>query len=203
MIVQVLLSSFIFACAAAAGIAAAQMLIARVERFQDGPPPRRLHPAVPIAFMAALGFLLALRGANTMQLSIVAILGVPLIGSWYSDAQKGIVPDVFTLVPLAGIAVYVVLHHAWAIALYSGVTFGAFGCAALISRGKGMGWGDAKLAAVAGAILGLPWSFGVLGTACLTATIVSIVRDRGKAPIAFAPYISVFVLLATTLIVHP
>jgi len=202
MVARILLSAFIFACSAAVGIAAAQMACSRIEPFEDGPRRVNLHPAIPIAFMIALGVVLANRGANTLQLATTALLGVPLIGSWYADSRTGIIPDVFTLVPLGAIGAFVVVQHAWYVALWAVLTFAAFASAALLSRGRGMGWGDAKLAGVAGAVLGIPWSFGVLGVACLAATITSIVRDRGKAPIAFGPYISVSVLIAIALTVH-
>lgn len=201
MILRLLLSAFIFGCAASVAVALAQLLIARVPDLGDAPRRTNLHPAIPVAFTAALGVLLAARGAETLQLAVIALLAVPLVGSWYSDAHKGIIPDWFTLLPLAIIAVYVILHHAWAVALFAAITFAIFACAALISRGRGMGWGDAKLAGVAGAILGLPGSFGVLGVACLAATIASIVRDRGKTPVAFGPYIAVSVLISTILMV--
>ena len=202
MALKLLLSIAIFASCGAAAVAFAQLL-SRHSPGEDGETRRsKLHPAVSVACMALVGLILALRGADTLQLAIVAVVGIPLAGSWYSDSHDGRIPDAFTLLPLAAIGIYVVLHHAWPIAFYAAATFAAFGCAALLSRGKGMGWGDAKLAGVAGGILGLPWSFGVLGTACLAATVVSIVRDRGKAPIAFAPYIAVSVLAALSWMVH-
>ena len=60
-----------------------------------------------------------------------------------------------------------------------------------------MGWGDAKFVALGGAVLGMHGG-AVLGMqtallafalACFLATIVSVIRDRGKAPIAFGPYL--------------
>ena len=202
MIVRLLLSGFIFACSAAIALAIAQMICSRIEAFPDGPRRVNLHPAVPLIFMVALGLILAARGANALQLATVALLGVPLVGAWYADSHTGIIPDLFTLVPLAVIGIFVIVQHSWFIAVWAIVTFAAFAFAALLSRGRGMGWGDAKLAGVAGAVLGIPWSFGVLGVACLAATIASVIRDRGTRPIAFGPYISVAVLVAIAFMVH-
>ncbi len=196
------LSAIVFACAAACGIAIAQMLCADLTPLDGAPEPGRLSPAIPIAAFSALGLIMAMRGAGVTQLGIVALIGVPLSGSWYADAKKGIVPDLFTIVPLAIILIAVCLHHSWFVAVSALVTGGAFGAAALLSRGRGMGWGDAKLAAIAGALLGLPWSLGVLGAACFAATLVSVIRNRGTQPIAFAPYIVVSVLLAVAITVH-
>jgi prepilin signal peptidase PulO-like enzyme (type II secretory pathway) len=200
--IAALLCAVVFACSAACGIALAQTLCSGVESFEGAPEPSRLSPAVPVITFAVLGIIMALRGAGALQLGTVALVGVALAGSWHADAKHGIVPDLFTLVPLGIIAIAVMLHHTWFIAVSALVTGGAFAIAALLSRGRGMGWGDAKLAAVSGALLGLPWSLGVLGVACFGATVVAVVRHRGTKPIAFAPYIVVACLSAIALTVH-
>ncbi len=193
MILRLLLSAFIFAASGAVGVALAQLLAGGAETAEDDSAAGHLRPAIPAVFMAAVGAVLALRGAHAQQLALVALMGIPLIGSWYADARKGRIPDAFTLLPLAIVIVFAALTHGWKIILFAAITFAAFACAAWLSRGRGMGWGDAKLAGLAGAILGLPWSFGVLGAACLAATAGSIIRDRGKTPIAFAPYMAICV----------
>jgi prepilin signal peptidase PulO-like enzyme (type II secretory pathway) len=193
---------FTYAGAAACGIVIADLICARIERHADGPTPIRLHPAVPIVLFALLGIVLAARDANMIQLATIALLGIPLIGAWYSDARTGIIPDLFTLLPLAIVAVVVLLHHTWWIAISAGVIFGAFALAATFSRGRGMGWGDAKLAMLSGAALGLQVSLLTLAVACFAATLVSVIRNRGKQPIAFAPYIVVAMLFAIGLSVH-
>lgn len=194
--------TFIYAGAAACGVVAADFVCARYERHEDGPAPMQLHPAVPVVLFALLGIALAARGGNLVQLATIALLGVPLVGAWYSDARAGIVPDVFTLVPLAIIAVGVVWHHTWWIAISALVIFGAFALAATFSRGRGMGWGDAKLAMLTGAALGLQVSLLTLAVACFVATVVSVIRNRGTKPIAFAPYIVVTMFVAFVISVH-
>jgi prepilin signal peptidase PulO-like enzyme (type II secretory pathway) len=200
--IAALLLAFVFGCAAACGVALAQLLCANVEPLEGAPPAQQLHPAIPIALSALVGVSLGFHGATPAQTVIVALLCVPLSGAWYADARKGIVPDLFTLAPLAAVALAVVLHHTWFVAISAIVTGGTFAAAALLSRGRGMGWGDAKLAALAGALLGLPWSVGVLGLACFAATVVSVIRTRGTQPIAFAPYIVIAVLADIGLTVH-
>lgn len=193
---------FIFACAATCGIIAAHFVCARIQPHEDGPAPVTLHPAIPVVIFALLGIVVAARGGNAPQLGTIALLGVPLVGAWYSDARTGIVPDVFTLVPLGIVALGVLLHHTWWIAISAIVIFAAFALAATFSRGRGMGWGDAKLAMLTGAALGLQSSLLVLAVACFAATVVSVIRNRGTQPIAFAPYIVVTVLLAFGMTVH-
>lgn len=200
--VAILAWAFMYAGTAACGIVAADFVCTRLDCHDDGPATIRLHPAIPITLFGLLGIVLAARGGNTVQMGTIALLGVPLIGAWYSDARTGIVPDLFTLVPLAIVAFVVVLTHAWWVAISAIVVFGAFALAATISRGRGMGWGDAKLAMLTGAALGLQVSLLTLAVACFAATVVSVIRNRGTKPIAFAPYIVVTMLLAFGLSVH-
>ncbi len=195
-------AAFFCGCAAACGIIVSTLLCARIEAFEDGPVPRSLHPAIPIATVSVLGALIALRGATPAQLGIVALIALPLAGIWYADSRKGIVPDAFTLVPLGVIAVVVVLRHSWFVGISALVVFVVFAAGAALSKGRGMGWGDAKLAALVGAVLGLQGSLLTLALACFAATIVSVVRDRGTRPIAFGPYIVVATLLAIVTTIH-
>jgi len=54
-----------------------------------------------------------------------------------------------------------------------------------------MGWGDVKLAALGGAVLGVQTAILAAAGACLIATFVNVLQKRDKAqPIAFAPYLS-------------
>jgi prepilin signal peptidase PulO-like enzyme (type II secretory pathway) len=193
---------FIYACAATCGVIAAHFLCSRVAPHEDGPAPFALHPAIPIVAFALLGIVTSARGGDAAELGTVALLGVPLIGAWYSDARTGMVPDLFTLVPLGIIALGVLFHHTWWVAISAIVVFAAFALAATFSRGRGMGWGDAKLAMLTGAALGLQSSLLTLALACFAATVISVIRNRGTQPIAFAPYIVVAMLCAFGISVH-
>jgi prepilin signal peptidase PulO-like enzyme (type II secretory pathway) len=193
---------FIFACAATCGVIAATFLCSRIEPHEDGPAPMSLHPAIPVVAFTLLGVVIAARGATVPELGTVALLGIPLVGVWYCDARTGIVPDVFTLVPMGIIALSVLLHHTWWVAISAFVVFGAFALAATFSRGRGMGWGDAKLAMLTGAALGLQVSLLTLAMACFAATVVAVARKRGGQPIAFAPYIVIAMLLAFGVSIH-
>ena len=197
--IAILAFGFIYACAAACGIIAAHLICSRVPQLEDAPAPANLHPAIPVALFAFLGTMLAGSGAGIKELGLVALMGVPLVGAWYSDALKGIVPDAFTLIPLAVVAVATIIQHSWGIALSVAVIFVAFAASAWLSKGRGMGWGDAKLAALCGAVLGLPIGLLTLAAACFAATVISVVRDRGTKPIAFAPYIVICVFAAILL----
>ena len=75
----------------------------------------------------------------------------------------------------------------------------ALAAAAIFSRGMGMGWGDAKLVAISGAVLGLPLGVLALAAACAVAAVLHrLLRGKGS-PIAFAPYIAAATALALPL----
>jgi prepilin signal peptidase PulO-like enzyme (type II secretory pathway) len=83
------------------------------------------------------------------------------------------------------------------------VPFAAFAAAALLSHGRGMGWGDVKLATLGGAVLGLEASLVALSLSCLAAAIYGYARGQRDVPIAFAPYLVAAIALtapASTLV---
>ncbi len=202
MIIESIGVILIFGCAAFCGIILATFACAKFEGFADGPQSRPIHPALLIGGAMVLGLVLALKGTPTIQLGLTALLCVPLAAIWFSDAAKGVVPDWFTLGPLAIVALYVITHHAWWVALSAIVPFVPFALAASVSKGRGMGWGDAKFVALGGAIIGMQSSLLVFALACFVATVASVIRDRGKTPVAFAPYLVASVAVAIALQVH-
>ncbi|MDE2573618.1 MAG: prepilin peptidase [bacterium] len=193
---MLLAGGVIFGCAAVCGIALATLWCSRSAPLEDGPPPGAARPVALVAGAVLLGIVLVWRGAPLRELGLSALLCIPLAGVWYSDAVKGIVPDAFTLVPLAIVAVYVVTHQAWWLALSAVVPFVPFALAALLSKGRGMGWGDVKLVALGGAVLGAQISLLAFALACLAAVVVSYARGRRGGAIAFAPYLTSAIALA-------
>jgi prepilin signal peptidase PulO-like enzyme (type II secretory pathway) len=65
-----------------------------------------------------------------------------------------------------------------------------FALAATLSRGRGMGWGDVKLAALGGALLGAPAATLAFVLAALAAYAGSRFAGDRARPIAFAPYLA-------------
>ncbi|MDQ2866529.1 MAG: A24 family peptidase [Candidatus Eremiobacteraeota bacterium] len=193
-----LIALVLFGCAALVGIVTAALMTREVELLPDSPAPRPVHPLWPLAAMLGLAIVLCLRHATAAQLGFVALAGIPLVAAWYSDAKTGLIPDWFTLAPLAVVAGYVVMSHHWFSAYSACVIFIPFAITALLSRGVGMGWGDVKLATFCGTMIGVMAALPAFSAACLAATAVSYARDRGKRPVAFGPYIvgSTFVALA-------
>jgi len=194
----VLLVGTLYGCAAFLVIQLAASICAKIVPFEDGPRPG--SPPVPwlIGGAAAIGSLLALRGAEIPQLGLAALLIVSLVASWYSDVRVGIVPDYFTLVPLGALLLLALLGRDWGVfggMLAISIPFAAL---ALWSKGLGMGWGDVKLAALGGAALGLQAAVIAFALACLLAAVVAIARKRHHEPIALAPYLASAIGVALT-----
>jgi prepilin signal peptidase PulO-like enzyme (type II secretory pathway) len=126
-----------------------------------------------------------------------AILAGVLAAIWYCDAKTGIIPDVFTLAPLGLALIYSFFTHQQVQVIISAlVLFIPFALGAFFSKGRGMGWGDAKLAALAGAMLGMMVATFTLGVGSLAAVIVASIRYRSKpVPVAFGPYMVAAIVL--------
>ena len=182
-------AAVVFGGAAYAGALAARRICDATAPFADGPPPGRPSVIMLVACAGGAGVAEGLRGAGLPELALAAVLCCALAGIWYSDVRRGIVPDVFTLIPLALVLAVALVSHQWGALASAGIVFVPFAIAALASRGLGMGWGDVKLVALGGAVLG--WEAAVLafGCACALAVIVALARKRRHEPLAFAPYL--------------
>jgi prepilin signal peptidase PulO-like enzyme (type II secretory pathway) len=185
-----------FTCVAYLAIQASEAICKRVTPFEDGPEPGKPPTVVLLAGSALLGAMVASRGMPLPAIGISGLLCASLVAAWYCDVRCGIVPDVFTLVPLAIVLGVAVVTREWSALVSAVVVFVPFALAALFSRGRGMGWGDVKLAALGGAVLGIQTAILAAAGACLIATVVNVVHRRGKSqPIAFAPYLSGAIVL--------
>jgi prepilin signal peptidase PulO-like enzyme (type II secretory pathway) len=184
------LAGFTFAVAAYVGLRMSAMLCRTIEPFPDGPRPGNT-PGLALIFGAfAVGYAVAVRGAGLPALLIILVLTASLVAAWASDVKCGIVPDSFTVVPLCGVLLVTVIEGDVTPALSAAVAFVPFAIAALVSKGRGMGWGDVKLVALGAAVLGLQASMFAFGAACVIASAVAFARGRGKEPIALAPYLA-------------
>jgi prepilin signal peptidase PulO-like enzyme (type II secretory pathway) len=171
--------------------------------FEDGPVPGRPPVAGLVIGAALCGAALAVRTAGVPALAVDGLVIVALAACWYCDARTGIVPDLFTLLPLAIVFAVACVARDPAPFVSAAVVFVPFACAALFSNGRGMGWGDVKLVALGAAVLPLSNALLALTAACAAAAIVAAIRRRRTEPIAFAPYLSGALALTLAVPVFP
>ena len=119
-----------FAALAYAATAASKTICTGIVPFDDGPRPGKPRAAWLVAAAAGVGAVLASRHASAQNLMLAAILCAALVACCYSDISCGIVPDAFTLVPLAAVLAYsAIVHDAWP-AVSALVVFAPFALAA-------------------------------------------------------------------------
>jgi prepilin signal peptidase PulO-like enzyme (type II secretory pathway) len=190
MIIATLLGAFFFAAAGVVGALLGITFAERLESLADGPPPQ--HAPVPLLILgcALIGAFITTHTFSPAQLVMLAIVCVALVAIWIVDARRGIVPDVFTLGPLGIILLVAIWQHEWQYFISAAIPFVPFAIAAVLSKGRGMGWGDVKLVALGGAVLGAQWAILAFAVACIAAVVVCYARGRQRGPIAFAPYLT-------------
>ncbi len=187
-----MLGALLFACAAIVGMVLAAAVCARVQAYEDGP-----RPATPpvVALVAGAALIGGVAGAHSdpARLGLVALVCAAFVAAWYCDVARGVVPDLFTLGPLALVAGLAFVWHDPRMLVSAAVVFVPFAVAATLSKGRGMGWGDVKLAAVAGAVLGASNALLACALAAFAAAVSARFRpaepDGAPRPLAFAPYI--------------
>ena len=201
MIINAMIAAaMVFGCLAWFGAMLAQRLCRDVPRLEDGPSPGVAPVPYLIAGCAVLGALLVWHHTPIVQVLLIGVVCMALIGAWCSDASNGIVPDVFSIGPLVLVLVVAVALGAWWLLLSALVPIIPFAIAAVFSRGRAMGWGDVKLVALGGAVLG--GQVAIIAFACASLAAVLVHRKRGFAhgPIAFAPYLVTAMLASLAVI---
>lgn len=198
MILASVLGALFFAAAGYVGALLGTAFAERTEAFEDGPEPSRAPVLALIAACAAIGAIVAMR-ADQGQVLLIAIVCLALVAIWVTDTTRGIVPDVFTLGPLGLILIVALWQHNWFAFISAAVPFVPFAIVATISRGRGMGWGDVKMVALGGALLGAEISVLAFALACTAAVALNYLRGRRRGPIAFAPYLAAAIGLAIPL----
>lgn len=190
MIIATLLGAFFFAAAGVVGALLGMTFAERLESLPDGPAPQQTPIPLLILGCALIGAFITVRAFSPAQLVVLAIVCLALVAIWIVDARRGIVPDAFTLGPLAIILLVAIWQHEWRFFISAAIPFVPFAIAAVLSKGRGMGWGDVKLVALGGAVLGAQWAIIAFAVACLAAVIVCYARGKQRGPIAFAPYLT-------------
>ncbi len=188
--IPIVAAAIFFGCVAYAAVQTSRLVCSGVEPETDGPPSALPPWALLVAASAVIGALLPPLGATPLQIGIAAIFAFALVACWCSDAVCGIVPDAFTLAPLTVLLLFSVARQDWSVVVSAAIVFTPFALAAVFSHGYGMGWGDVKLVALAGAALGAPLAIAALIVACIAAVVGHRIAGARANPIAFAPYIA-------------
>jgi prepilin signal peptidase PulO-like enzyme (type II secretory pathway) len=187
---QIALVAVVYGGLAYLGLEASRALCAKIEPFADGPKPGKPPVALLIAGATLIGGVLAYQNIPPPTVVMLAIVTAALAASWDSDVRCGIIPDYFTLIPLGIVLLYAVVTHEWMLIFSVFVIFFPFAVAAQLSHGRGMGWGDVKLAALGGGVLGWYDAYIAFAAACLVAVALAFIMNRRKEPIAFGPYLA-------------
>jgi leader peptidase (prepilin peptidase)/N-methyltransferase len=190
LLLTIVISAGIFAAAAFLGIELSRLVAKSAPAAQANPNPK---PEPPIVWFlvgsAVLGAVIAWHGMDWQGLALQAVICVSLVACWHGAITYGRMSDYFTLLPLAAISLSAIAQSNWPLLIGVVVPFTPFAAMAYLSKGKGMGWDDAKLAALGGAILGTTDALLAYAVACVAAVVVAALQKRLKDPIVFGPYV--------------
>lgn len=194
MIAALALGALFFGLAAYGGSLAGLSYAQRVAPVEDGPAARRAPLVAIVALAAALGGIEAWQayahGFALPALPLEALVCAALAAVCVTDFRRGIVPDVFSLGALTVVLSVSAAQHQWWALLSAGAAAVPFALFAAFTRGRGLGWGDVKLAALGGAVLGAQLAIAAFALACFAAAAWSYARRKHREPVAFAPYLA-------------
>lgn len=134
-----------------------------------------------------------------LHLSLLAVvyyllITYALIVIFVSDFRYTTIPDQ-VVYPAIGLAfIWTFINNSWLFLPAGVVAAGFFFLLVFVTRGKGMGMGDVKLAGLMGLILGFPKIIITLMLAFLTGAIVGVIlvllgRKRLKEHVPFGPFL--------------
>jgi leader peptidase (prepilin peptidase)/N-methyltransferase len=192
--IGMIITAFAFGIFAYAGV-----LIARTyfggDPIADGPPVGEPPVSLLLGAAVVIGAICAYREMPPQALAIVAASCALMTAIWYTDVTRGIVPDSLTLIPLGALIVAGCLTGRWYVAVVALVPAAPFAFMAWRTKGIGMGWGDVKLAALGGALLGMKDAMLAFALASFVAIVIAKVRRTEKQPVAFAPYLATAIIV--------
>lgn len=153
-----------------------------------------------IELLTAIGFLLIyllFKGQSVFEIGYLLFVFVLLLPIFVIDLIHQIVPDELVFCGVALVFLFLLLSDSQSIfsSLFASFVSASFILSIhLITKGKGMGLGDVKLALFLGVFLGvskiIPWFYLSFLTGALVGIILILVRKAkfGK-PIAFGPFL--------------
>jgi prepilin signal peptidase PulO-like enzyme (type II secretory pathway) len=190
IVLEMAVTAIAFAAFAYAGALAAMTYWGSIPRLEGGPTP---VAAAPVTFLigaaAVIGAVCAWHGEPTQTLAIIAAMTGVLTAIWCVDVTRGIVPDALTLIPLLILVVAGLMTGRWYVLAAAIVPALPFAYMAWRTKGMGLGWGDVKLVALGGALLGMQTAILAFAIATAGAIVIARLRRQAAEPIAFAPYL--------------
>ncbi|MCX6724807.1 MAG: prepilin peptidase [Candidatus Shapirobacteria bacterium] len=126
------------------------------------------------------------------------LIAYALVAIFISDLQYRTIPDQITYPAMFVTFIWLIIYGQWSMILAGLVAAGFFFLLVLLTRFKGMGLGDVKLAGLMGLFLGFPGIITALYLAFLTGATVGVIliligKKKLKSEIPFGP----FLVLAT------
>ena len=197
---EAFVTALAFGAFAYAGVLAAYTYWGKTPLLDGSPTPAAPPIGILIGGACVLGALCVLRGAPGQSLAIIAVAMAVLVAIWCVDVTVGIVPDALTLVPLAAVLIAGVLTGRWYVLLAAIVPAIPFAIMAWRTKGMGLGWGDVKLVALGGALLGMQTAILAFAIAAVAAIVVAHARKRASEPVAFGPYLVTAIALPLAMI---
>jgi leader peptidase (prepilin peptidase)/N-methyltransferase len=194
------ITALLFGTAAWTGTLIADVLCEGRAAYEDGPARVAIGRMPFAAAGACVGVGLALHGESPAHLALLLAITLALAGCAAADFACGALPDVLTLVPLALVVALGAASRDWSPALGAACVALPFAAAAFASRGRGMGWGDVKLAALGGALLGLAGAAFAYLLAAVAAYVIARRTAGVRRPIAFGPYLAASIAATLTLL---
>jgi len=185
-----LIGAALFGAAGWLGTLLSEALYGTLAPEADGPAAVAVPEWTFVAVAACIGVFIGLRAEPPAHVALLLIAVMSLAVCAATDFRAGMIPDLFSLGALALVLVYAAVQRDWAPLLSAVFVFVPFAALAIFSKGRGMGWGDVKLATLGGALLGMVGITLAVGVAAICAFIVGRMSGRVRQPIAFGPYLA-------------
>ncbi len=142
-------------------------------------PPHLLIVEISSGLITGLLFLFSIvAGIGMGEYLLLLATFLAFYGIFLSDLRTGIIPDEFNVAVAVFTLLSLIFFHGDNVVAHVGVgliTFAFFLILFLGTRGRGMGFGDVKLAFILGFFLGFPKIVVCLYAAFLTATAISLI----------------------------
>jgi prepilin signal peptidase PulO-like enzyme (type II secretory pathway) len=161
-----------------------------IEPAADGPAAGTVPAWTFVALPACVGAIVGDRGVPLPHLVMLLPAMLALSVCAATDLRAGMLPDLFTLGPLVVLLAFAAFERVWSPLAGAAFVAAPLAIIATMTRGRGMGWGDVKLAAFGGALVGIGGVTLAVALAAIAAASVAAVTGRLRRPIAFGPYLA-------------